>query len=197
MPMRTVRPVEWSDGAWTNEPASIKHHPMGITVEASDLSDAWIDPNTGSVTNSANALVTEFTPGSAMEVAFIADMTEQYDQAGIFLLVDDSYWAKVGVELSDAEVQLSATVTRERSDRSMCCLKDWNGRPVRIRVSWSDNTIAFSASLDGDPFQLARIFYVDDRTALLAGPYLASPRRGGLSITFTDWVVTKPDEFLA
>lgn len=192
---KTVRPLAWSDGAWTNEPSSVKHHPLGVTVEAGDHSDIWIDPNTGKSIASANALVTEFGPNTAMEVAFVADMTEQHDQAGVFLLVDDGYWAKISAELSSGEVQLCTTVTRGRSDRALSCPKDWNGRPVRMRVSWNDNVVSLWASLDGDPYQLARMFHVDRHLPLLAGPYLASPRRKGLSITFTDWVVTEADDF--
>lgn len=189
-----VRTLTWSDGAWTNEPASVKHHPLGITVEAADHSDAWADPNTGESVVSANALVAPFPPDTAMEVAFVADMTEQYDQAGMFILADDQNWAKVGAELTAGQVQLCSTVTRGRSDRAESYSQDWNGRAIRMRISRNENVVTFWASLDADPFQLTRMFHIDRSVPLRAGPYLASPLRKGLSITFTDWVVTKPDD---
>ena len=197
MPETNVQTVPWSAGVWTNPPAATKQTPLGLTVQAIRGSDVWTDPRTGEPTRSENALLCELHPGQGMEVAFIADMTEQFDQAGVFIAAEDGTWAKAGMELADGLLQLSATVTRERSDRSMCWLPDWNGRPVRIRISWKDSTIAVRASVDGDPFQLVRVFSLSEDQSVSAGPYLASPHRQGLSITFTDWAITDADAYLS
>ena len=50
---------------------------------------------------------------------FRLDFTERFDQAGIFVKVDDESSIKAGVELSDGEESLGAVVTRGHSDWSL------------------------------------------------------------------------------
>ncbi len=185
--------VPWESGSWTNVPQAVERTALGLMVTATPHSDAWRGTPYGVVKDSANALLTDFKPGQAMEVAFIADMTEQFDQAGLFLRVNDEHWVKTGMELDDGLLQLGAVVTNGSSDWSACCMADWNGRPVRIRASWSEDAITIRASVDGDPFRLVRLFPLDTSLTVKAGPYVASPVRSDFSITFTDWRTTPPD----
>lgn len=185
--------VPWATGKWTNKPAALEKTSLGLTVTATEKSDAWRTNANGLSRSSENALLGDFRPGQAVEVAFIADMIEQYDQAGVFLRVNEEHWAKAGMELSDGLLQLGAVVTRGESDWSACCVPDWNGRPIRVRASWNAGTVVVSAKVDKEPFRLVRIFPLPETLEVKAGPFLASPTRRGLSITFTDWCLTEAD----
>ncbi|WP_164996678.1 DUF1349 domain-containing protein [Actinomyces minihominis] len=185
--------VPWETGVWTNTPESVRDGALGLSVTASAMSDAWSGPHNYWQATSENALVTKLLPNQAMEVSFIADMTEQYDQAGIFLAVDETTWAKAGMELVKGQLRLTATVTRGQSDRSMCRVSDWNGRLIRVRAAWSDNLMAIYAAVDTDPFKLVRLFPMNEGLTLVAGPYVASPRRGDFTTTFTAWRITGSD----
>ena len=98
------------------------------------------------------------------------------------------------MELSDGLLQLTATLTRGFSDRSMCRVADWNGRPVRVRAAWKHEMMWIYASVDGEPLQLVRMFPFEGALKVKAGPYVASPRRKRLSITFTEWLITDADD---
>ena len=194
MQLRTVRAVPWEEGLWTHVPEDVRSSPLGLTITAKAMSDAWNSTDPAKTVHTENALVTDLHQGQAVEVAFIADMTEQFDQAGIYIASDDATWAKAGMELSDGLLQLTATLTRGLSDRSMCQVADWNGRPVRVRAAWKQEMMWIYASVDGEPLQLVRMFPFEGALKVKAGPYVASPRRKRLSITFTEWLITDADD---
>lgn len=188
------RVVPWADGSWMNQPEAVDQTPLGLKVTATAHSDAWRGADDHAILATQNALVVDFLHGSAMEVEFIADMTAQFDQAGIFLHVAEDHWAKAGMELTQGQLQVGAVVTWRLSDWSACRMSDWNGRAVRVRMSWQDNAVIVRASVDGEKYRLVRWFPLDSSLKVQAGPYLASPSRGGLSITFTDWRTAEADE---
>ncbi len=168
--------------------------PLGLKVTATPHSDVWRGADDGSTVFTQNALLVDFKPGMAMEVEFIADMIDQFDQAGIFLHVSDEIWAKAGMELVDGQLRLGAVVTNKLSDWSSCGVADWNGRAIRVRASWQDNTVVVRAKVDGEKFCLVRWFPLDESLVVQAGPYLAAPKRAGMSIIFMDWRITSGDE---
>ncbi len=186
--------VPWNAGSWTNKPVATALTPLGLKVTATPNSDAWRGADDGSVASSQNSLLVDFKPGMAMEVEFIADMIDQFDQAGLFIRVSDENWAKAGMELVDGQLRLGAVVTKGLSDWSSCGVADWNGRAIRVRASWQCNTVVVRAKVDGEQFRLVRWFPLDESLAVQAGPYVASPKRAGMSITFTDWSITDADE---
>lgn len=186
--------VPWADGSWMNRPEAAVETQLGLKVTATAHSDAWAGADGGGSLLTQDALVVDFPHGSAMEVEFIADMIDQFDQAGLFLYAAHDNWAKAGMELADGRLQLGAVVTRGMSDWSACCMTDWNGRAVRVRASWQDNAVIVRASVDGERYRLIRWFPLDGSLKVQAGPYLASPSRGGLTITFTDWRITEADQ---
>lgn len=186
--------VPWADGSWMNQPEAAVETQLGLKATATAYSDAWRGADGGVGLATQNALVVDFQHGSAMEVEFIADMIDQFDQAGLFLYVAEDNWAKAGMELADGRLQLGAVVTRGMSDWSACCMTDWNGRAVRVRLSWKNNAVIVRASVDGERYRMVRWFPLDGSLKVQAGPYLASPSRGGLSITFTDWRITAADQ---
>lgn len=188
--------LPWAQGTWTNEPANVTIDETGLQVTAHEGSDAWRITSYGFVHNSEHALLTEFAPESAVEVQFRLGFSGQFDQAGIFVKVDDESWIKAGVELSDGEESLGAVVTQGTSDWSLSPVPGWAGRLVTVRGSRSGNALTVRARVDDEPWRLVRVAPLDEDAAVTAGPFCCAPSRAGLTVNFTFWRSTAADSGL-
>lgn len=186
----------WTSGAWTNDPTSVDITDAGMHVTATKGSDAWRITSYGFIHDTEHALLAPFAQNTAMEVSFILDFSAQFDQAGIFVKVDRAIWIKAGVERSDGEESLGAVVTRGVSDWSLSPVADWNGRHVKIRASRSGNALTVRARVDAEPWRLVRVAPLDAEAAVSAGPFCCAPTRDGLTVHFTSWRTTTPDDGL-
>ena len=127
----TVRRVDWSDGEWLNPP--VRALPLGdgeLLVTAAAETDFWRHTSYGFVHDDGHALLAPLAAGTAMEVSFVADYDQQFDQAGLLVRVDAENWVKTGVEYCDGAAQLGAVVTRGVSDWSSGPVPEWAGRTV-------------------------------------------------------------------
>lgn len=194
--MSAMTSAAWSSGTWTHEPIRVVEDGEHLLVEAAPHSDAWRLTSYGFVHDSAHALVRDFPNSSAVEVAFVCDLAEQFDQAGIFIRVDDETWIKAGVEFADGQPQLGAVVTRGRSDWSVAPVPTWLGRTVRVRASRDGDAITIRAGIDDKPFQLVRVAPLAPNVTAVAGPMVCSPSRGGLTIRFVRWQIGQADATL-
>jgi regulation of enolase protein 1 (concanavalin A-like superfamily) len=188
--------IPWSDGRWTTEPVRSDITDDGLHVTAREGSDAWRLTSYGFVHDSEHALLAPMEPESAVEVQFRLDFSDQFDQAGIFVKVDDETWIKAGVELSDGVESLGAVVTQGTSDWSLSPLADWTGRLVTVRGSRSGNALTVRARVDDEPWRLVRVAPLRADAVVSAGPFCCAPSRDGLTVHFTSWRSTPPDASL-
>ncbi|PPG35583.1 DUF1349 domain-containing protein [Pseudoclavibacter sp. RFBG4] len=188
--------IPWDDGHWTNEPVVAEASEDGLRVTAVEGSDAWRTTSYGFVHDSEHALLRPFEQESAVEVEFVVDFTEQFDQAGIFLKVDDETWIKAGIELSDGQEQLGAVVTRSESDWSLAPVPEWGGRRVTVRASREGNAVTIRARVDAEPWRLVRVAPLAADALVAAGPFCCAPSRSGLVVHFTSWRTTPADASL-
>ncbi len=179
--------IDWNSGTWTTAPARMEVADDGMRVTAVEGSDAWRITSYGFVHDTEHALLASFAQGSAMEVSFLLDFAAQFDQAGVFVEVDDTTWIKAGVERSDGEDSLGAVVTREVSDWSLSPVSGWRGRLVTIRASHSGDALTVRARVDDEPWRLVRVAPLDPDAAVTAGPMCCAPSREGLTVHFTSW----------
>jgi regulation of enolase protein 1 (concanavalin A-like superfamily) len=129
-----------------------------LLVTAAQGSDAWRHAAYGFVHDDAHALLAPLPAEAAVEVAFDADFTDQFDQAGVMLRADPRTWIKAGVEFTDGAPYLGVVVTLGRSD--------WSVRPV---PGWAERVVTIRASRAGDAVTIrARV-----------GPTAARPRAPG------------------
>ena len=110
------RRVAWQDGSWTHEPARVELAGPDLVVTAVEGSDAWRVTSYGFVHDNEHALLQPLANPAAIEVSFTVDLTEQFDQAGLFLRAAADQWVKAGVEYADGTPQLGVVVTNGRSD---------------------------------------------------------------------------------
>lgn len=180
-------------GTWTHEPEAVTLDGDVLRVTAVEGSDAWRTTSYGFVHDSEHALLQPIHGPASVEVSFVLDHTEQFDQAGVFLRVDDRTWIKAGVEFLDGVPQLGAVVTREVSDWSVAPVAEWAGRVVTVRASRDGDAVTVRAWAAGEEPRLVRVAYLDPDAVVSAGLLCAAPTRAGLTVTFTGYRVGEPD----
>lgn len=190
------RPIEWSEAAWLNSPEAVHSDGTALLVTAREGSDFWRTTSYGFVHDDGHALLTDFVQDSAIEVSFVADFGEQFDQAGVLVRVDEETWMKAGVEFADGDLQLGAVVTQGRSDWSQAPVPDWAGREVTIRVSRTGDALTVRARCEDEPWRMIRLAPLDADADAAAGPFCCAPSRAGLIVRFTGFAVTDADAAL-
>jgi uncharacterized protein len=186
----------WRDAAWLNPPPRAASDGQDLLVETEDGSDLWRTTSYGFVHDSGHALLAPFPDRSAIEVRFVLDYREQFDQAGVLVRAHEEAWIQAGVEVSDGTPQVGAVVTRGVSDWSVTPVPDWWGREVTVRASRAGDALTVRARVDAEPWQLVRLAPLPVGRELHAGPYCCSPTRGGLRVRFRSAEFVAPDRSL-
>jgi regulation of enolase protein 1 (concanavalin A-like superfamily) len=194
--MRSGRTVRWDEGRWLNAPDATRRDDEHLLVAAAEGSDFWRVTAYGFVHDDGHALLRPLPVGEAVEVSFVLDYDQQFDQAGVLIRANETMWAKAGVEVSDGVAQVGAVVTHGRSDWSVAPVPAWTGSEVTVRVSRGDDALTIRASAADAGWQLVRVapWPVDAPTE--AGPYCCAPTRSGLEIRFTRWSTGPADAAL-
>ena len=190
-----MKTIAWSEGSWTREPVSVNEQGATLAVEAAAESDWWRTTAYGFIHDDGHALIKVFPNESAVEVSFLLNYTEQFDQAGICITCDSKNWIKAGVEYCDGFPQVGAVVTQINSDWSVAPVPEWMNKEVTIRVSRSGDAVTMRAGINGD-LRLVRVAPLDPSLSWSAGPMFCAPTRAGLVVTFTKWAQGEADSEL-
>ena len=192
--------MNWSrlvdHGEWTEPPVRAAVEGERLVVEARKESDAWRVTSYGFIHDDAHALLAPLGAREAVEVSFLLDYDQQFDQAGVMLRVNEHTWIKAGVEVSDGIAQVGAVVTRGVSDWSVAPVPEWAGREVTVRASRDGDAVTIRARVDGEAWRLVRVAPLDPEASVAAGPFCCAPTRAGLVVTFTGHRRTEPDASL-
>jgi regulation of enolase protein 1 (concanavalin A-like superfamily) len=182
------------DAEWLNEP---EWHVQDdeLAVHAVEGSDLWQHTSYGFVRDTGHALLSPIAPGQACELEVLANMSEQFDQAGLLVRSSPTLWLKTGLELADGSLGLSAVRTDGRSDWSTSPV-DWTGTWVRLRVSVAEDFLTVRARPEGGEWRLVRLVPFAPSGPLRIGPYACSPSRAGYVARFRDLTVTAADSDL-
>lgn len=181
-----MKPIAWSEGKWTREPVSLREEGGALIAEAAEGSDWWRNTAYGFIHDDGHALVRDFPNESAIEVSFILNFTEQFDQCGIYLTSGPENWVKAGVEFCDGSPQVGAVVTINNSDWSTAPVPEWMGKEITVRASRSKDGLTVRAGIAGN-LHLVRVAPLDPNRNWKAGPFLCAPSRAGLVTTITSW----------
>lgn len=114
------------------------------------------------------------------------DYRELYDQAGMFLRIDETRWIKAGIEFTDGLMHFSVVVTNGVSDWSVIPLPAATpADPLTVRLTRHGDAVRVQFSLGGAPWQMARLcpFAADDAEV---GVMACSPQRAGFIARFQD-----------
>jgi uncharacterized protein len=170
---------------WFNEPRQWG----GDTVTTDPDTDFWRTTHYGYDRDSGHVLGVDRSGDLELTVTFAGDYTEQYDQAGVALRIDERNWIKSGVELVDGRHLLSAVVTREVSDWSVVELAE-PAEKVTLRATREGDTVTIHYGLNGaPPATMLRLAYFPPDVPVLAGVMCASPVGKGFTTRFEDITV--------
>lgn len=188
-----MRDVGWDTGDWLNAPPAVRVEADELVVTTAAESDFWRTTSYGFVHDTGHALLVPFADGTAVEVGFVADFTQLYDQAGVLVRVDPTTWLKAGIELTDGELHVGAVVTNGVSDWSMAPVPDWAGRVVTVRVSRSSDALTVRARVEREPWRMIRLAPFPPDAEAGAGPLCCSPTHADLRVRFTRFAVGDAD----
>ncbi len=174
-------------GRWTHEPSDVAREGERLVVTAEEGSDAWRHTSYGFVHDSEHALLAPLGGSESVEVSFLLDYAEQFDQAGVFLRASATEWIKAGVEAADGAPQVGAVVTHDNSDWSAAPVPEWAGRIVTIRASRDGDAVTIRARVDDEAWRLVRVAHLNPDLTVEAGIFCAAPTRSGLRVTFTGY----------
>jgi regulation of enolase protein 1 (concanavalin A-like superfamily) len=179
--------VSWDLGDWLNPPQSVRVDGSDMIVVADRDTDFWRSTAYGFVHDNGHALLRPWPAESAVEVSFVVDFDQQFDQAGVLVRQDATTWIKAGVEISEGELHVGAVVTHDRSDWSVAPMPQWQGSKVTMRVSWSGDAVTVRARTEDETWRLVRVAPWPVDAVTYAGPYCCAPTREGLQVRFTRW----------
>lgn len=190
-----MRELRWDEGTWTTEPEAVAVDGADLLVTAREGSDLWRTTSYGFVHDDGHGLLAPFPDRTAVEVSFVAGLSQQFDQAGMLVRADAEHWVKAGVEHADGAAQLGAVVTDVVSDWSTGEVP-WVGRLVTVRASRAGDALTVRARVDDEPWRLVRLAPIDPALPWSAGPLVCAPSRAGLTVRVTRWVVGDADAAL-
>lgn len=84
-PAAMARSVDWDTGQWLNPPMRVERIGTQLEVEVEVGSDFWRHTYYGFVRDTGHALLAPLEVGQAVEVSFVLDLPELYDQAGVMV----------------------------------------------------------------------------------------------------------------
>lgn len=168
---------------WLNEPEWRVADDV-LEMHAAEGSDLWQLTGYGFARDTGHALLHPLESEQACEVDVLADMSAQFDQAGLLVRGDERLWLKAGLEIADGRLGLSTVFTDGRSDWATTPVDDWAGTWVRFRVSRGPDSLTVRARPEGGEWRLVRLVPFSPGGPVSVGPYCCSPSRAGYVARF-------------
>ncbi|MEQ1953388.1 DUF1349 domain-containing protein [Mesorhizobium sp. CN2-181] len=170
--------------SWINEPASWQGDAADLSLATGEATDFWRETFYGFVRDNGHAWLRPVSGDFTASATVVGAYEELYDQAGLMLRVDERNWIKTGIEFTDKLMHFSVVVTREISDWSMIPLPGATRESeVRVRLTRHDDVVRVQFSIDGSPWQMARLAPFSDADASV-GVMACSPEREGFRARF-------------
>lgn len=187
--------LDWEQLTWRNPPPDARREGDTLVVTTGEATDWWRITGYGFDNTNGHLLAAPLPAEGALEVTFRADLTAQYDQAGLMLHAADDTWIKAGLERADGVLYAAVVVTHGRSDWSVTPVADPGpDTPVTIRVSRARDAVTFRYGIGAEPPErLLRIAHWPPDLATSAGLMTCSPTRAGLVVRFDPVRVGPPD----
>lgn len=177
---------------WLNEPADWQGDASALELSTGDTTDFWRKTFYGFVRDNGHAFIRPVSGDFTASALVLGDYEALYDQAGLFLRIDEARWIKAGIEFTDGLMHFSVVVTNGVSDWSIIPLHGAKpADPLSVRLTRHDDAVRVQFSLGGAPWQMARLcpFPADDAEV---GVMACSPQRAGFSARFRDVKIGPP-----
>jgi uncharacterized protein len=173
---------------WLNEPVHWRAAGGVLTVTADPGTDFWRTTHYGYVRDSGH-LYGELLEGDFdLSVRIRGDYSQQYDQAGAMVRVDDRRWLKTGVEYVDDGMRMSTVITLDHSSWAVADLPAGTTE-LSLSLARRGDAVEVRFGIDGGDMHLAALAYLPPGEAVLAGPMCAAPEGDGFEVSFHDLAI--------
>jgi uncharacterized protein len=172
--------------SWLNEPVVHSGNDRELRLITDKNTDFWQRTFYGFERDDGHAYLMPVSGDFSAVVTIRAEYKELYDQAGLMLRIDERNWIKAGIEYTDGLMHFSVVVTNGISDWSVIPLQgSTTSDEADVRITRHDDAVRVQYSINGAPWQLARLAPFSNADAVV-GAMACSPQRSGFEVIFTD-----------
>lgn len=173
---------------WYNKPAIWSEEKDRVYVRVDGDTDFWRITHYNFIRDNGHFYYREQASDFTASVKITGQYKNQYDQAGLVLRLDERNWIKTGIEYVDEQQHLSAVVTREFSDWSVC---PQNHHPptVYLRMTRQNDAVRIDYSFDDFTYQMLRLAYFPPDVSVQIGLMAAAPDGDGFDAVFEQFTV--------
>ena len=104
---------------WLNPPDRWSGDAKSLELLTNSKTDFWRETFYGFIRDSGHAYLRAVSGDFTASATVIGDYEALYDQAGLFLRLDEKHWIKAGIEYTDGLMHFSVVVTNGVSDWSV------------------------------------------------------------------------------
>ena len=170
---------------WFNEPAKWSEDDGQIIVYADAHTDFWQITDYGYARDNAHIYGERVTTDFELKVRFKADYTEQYDQAGAAVRVDERHWLKTGVERFEGRLRFSTVITIDHSNWVIADLPE-DFDTLNLSVERTGDALRVKFSVDDNDLEMASVSFLEPMRPGLRGVMCAAPEGDGFATYFSD-----------
>lgn len=176
---------------WMNRPTLATVGKNRIILSTDPFTDFWANHLRRQIRFNGHAALFPIRQNFTLTARVRAEFHAPYDQAGLFVMDDESDWGKVGLECRDG---LSSSVC---STVTYGGFSDWAGMPVSsgihhmtFRLHRRDNEFKAEFSFNGQRFKWLREFSLPLKEGVVrAGFYACSPGDSSFDAEFSDMMI--------
>jgi regulation of enolase protein 1 (concanavalin A-like superfamily) len=176
---------------WLNEPAKWNLDEARLRVATDPQTDFWRKTHYGFIHDSGHSFGMHTNWDFSAQIHVHGDFETLYDQAGLMIRIDERHWAKAGVELTDGALMTSSVITLEQSDWALGSAILAAGE-FWLRATLAQGVLRLQYSTDGATWPMLRLAPFPKADSYFVGAACCSPKRGGLTIEFSEFKVTPP-----
>ena len=177
---------------WLNEPAAWDGNASRLRLTTDAKTDFWRETFYGFIRDSGHAWLRPVDGDFSASATFTGGYEALYDQAGLFLRVDESNWIKAGIEFTDGLMHFSVVVTRGVSDWSVIPLPEAGpADAISVRLTRHGDAVRVQYSVSGGAWAMARLCPFSPASADV-GVMACSPERQGFRAEFRDIAIGPP-----
>jgi len=163
-----------------------------LTLTSAAKRDNFRDPNGKLSSNTAPVLLTDVdnTKPFTLTAQITPTFLETYDAGALYIWVKDDLWLKMAMEMDERRRTRMVTVRTigTSDDNNHDVIPE---RAVHMKISSDTQTVGFYYSVDGQSWQLIRLFKNEYPEKIWLGISAQSPLGNGTSATFENVSLTQ------
>ena len=160
---------------WYNEPAIWSADRDGLHLRVESNTDFWRITHYDFIRDNGHFYYRDQAGDFVASVKVTGQYKDLYDQAGLMLRLDERNWIKTGIEYVEEQQHISAVITREFSDWSVCP-QPHNPPSVYLRLTRQYDSVRIDYSFDDFTYLMLRLAYFPPDVSVQIWPDGSRPR---------------------